>query len=499
MKLHTYQKLVISALVIVGFLGSVQAGEPASLGDGEEAAHLADRTVGTVGLVLGRAFLEQQRNRVGRLTAGDLVRERDTIVTGSNGHVHIKFVDDALISIRPDSRLEIVNYQFDGDRPEASIVKFSLIEGTARSVSGKAASAAKERFRLNTPVAAIGVRGTDFVVTTDATTTRAMVNEGAIVVAPFSSECAIEGSGPCGSNALELDAESAQIIELDSTLSTPRIIQLTATQSQHELSLTASNDSQATLNQDIDQGQVETLAQDSNRGPGLEGEAAVTSQADNVPDTVSSVTGVTDVVSESVTSLGLSSSAKKQAPYSTGFTPKATVSNEEAKQRQLVWGRYAEAKGALERITLPFSEASQGRRVTIGGNFEYFLFRQGGDELTLNSDLGRVGFSLDSAQAFYRDDNEVSPVAVSNGDLLLDFGQNLFETSLNLYHLELGKAAFESAGRMRDGGFFSSYAADNSKGLAGAISVDGREAGYFFDFKSWHGLVQGITLWDASR
>jgi hypothetical protein len=499
MKIHTYQKLIISTLVIIGFLGPIQAKEPASSRDGEEAAHFSDRPAGTVGLVLGRAFLEQQKNRVGRLSAGDFVRERDTIVTGSNGHVHIKFVDDALISIRPNSRLEIVRYQFDGDRPEDSIVKFNLMEGTARSVSGGAAGAAKERFRLNTPVAAIGVRGTDFVVMTDATTTRAMVNQGAIVVAPFSSECTIEGSGPCGSNAVELEAESAQIIELDSSLSVPRIIQLTASQSQHEISLPAPDDSEARSSQDSGRGQIETAIQESSRGSALEGEAAMTSQADNVPDSVSSVTGVTDVVSESVTSLGLSSNAKEQAPYSTGFTPRATVSNEEAKQRQLVWGRYAEAKGPLERITLPFSEASQGRRVTIGGNFEYFLFRQGGDELRLNPNLGRVGFSLDSAQAYYKNDSEVSPVAVSSGDLLLDFDQNLFETSLNLYHLELGKAAFESAGRLRDGGYFSSYAPDNSKGLAGAVSLDGGEAGYFFDFKSWQGLVQGITLWDASR
>jgi len=477
----------------------VQADEPVSSGDGEAAAHLAAKPVGTVGLVLGRVFLEQQRNRVGRLSSGDMIRERDTIVTGSNGHAHIKFIDDALISIRPNSRLEIVKYQFNEGRPEDSIVKFSLIEGTARSVSGRAAGAAKEKFRLNTPVAAIGVRGTDFVVSTDSLTTRAMVNQGAIVVAPFSSECRVEGSGPCGSNAVELDAESAQIIELDSSLSAPRIIQLAASQSQQELSLPAFNEFRATVSQESEQSQVDTNPQSLMSEQASDGAAILTSQADNVSDSVSAVTNVTDVVSESITSLDLSLNAKKQAPYSTGFTPSLTVTDEEAKQRQLVWGRYAEAKGTLERITLPFQEASQGRQITIGGNFEYFLFRKHGNELRLSSDLGRVGFNLNSAQAYYKNDNEISPVAVSNGDLIIDFDQNVFETTLNLFHLELGKAIFESAGRLRDGGYFSSYAADSSKGLAGAISVDGREAGYFFDFQNWNGLVQGISLWGAGN
>ena len=50
----------------------------------------------------------------------------------------------------------------DEANPSDSQVKLNLIEGTARAVSGEAAKAAKERFRLNTPIAAIGVRGTDY-------------------------------------------------------------------------------------------------------------------------------------------------------------------------------------------------------------------------------------------------------------------------------------------------------------------------------------------------
>ena len=76
--------------------------------------------------------------------------------------MHVRFLDDAVLSVRPNSELHIETYRFDAERPDLSTVKLNLIQGTARTVSGEAAKTAKERYRLNTPIAAIGVRGTDF-------------------------------------------------------------------------------------------------------------------------------------------------------------------------------------------------------------------------------------------------------------------------------------------------------------------------------------------------
>src|SRR5690606_23096376 len=126
--------------------------------------------------------------------------ERDVIETGGNGHVHVRFVDQALVSVRPSSKLEIVHYRYDAANPAASAVKFNLMEGTTRAISGEAATHARENFRMNTPVAAIGVRGTDFVVRASADNVRASVTEGAIIIAPFSSECSAAAFGPCSQN-----------------------------------------------------------------------------------------------------------------------------------------------------------------------------------------------------------------------------------------------------------------------------------------------------------
>ena len=148
------------------------------------------RLVGEVSLVIGKAFLVSESRRANcRVRIGDLIKEGDSIRTESSGHVHIRFVDDAVLSVRPLSELEIIAYRFDQENPGNSLVKLSLVQGTVRTVSGKAAKTARDRFRLNTPIAAIGVRGTDFVVATSSDSLKALVNDGAIVVAPHSAQC----------------------------------------------------------------------------------------------------------------------------------------------------------------------------------------------------------------------------------------------------------------------------------------------------------------------
>ena len=418
-----------------------------SLDDGEELAHRSGAPIGSVGLVLGRAFLDSPGGATERLRTGDLLSVSDVIRTESNGHAHLRFVDSALVSVRPNSELEIIEYNYNPDRPEESVVKFSLLEGTARAISGKAAEAAKDKFRLNTPIAAIGVRGTDFVVTASQTSVRAMVNQGAIVLAPYSAQCSALGAGPCDSNAVELDSNELQILEFNTSLTTPRIIQLSSTgQAQRQIGSVSSRrqgDSQDVRTEVTTQNSIDvSLSQEEL--------ALETSEI----ATTKSAGFVTDVVSESVTTMDLRNSAKRQAPYQTGFTPESKIGKDEAEKRQLVWGRYAEDRRELERITLPFSEASEDRDITIGGNFEYFLFRQNKEKAKIGSELGRVGFSLDSAQAYYNTQGDASVVAVTGGDLIVDFQQNLFSTELNMHHLELGKAVFRTNGTLRDGGFF---------------------------------------------
>ena len=450
-----------------------------------------------------------------------VVRQADRIVTESNGHVHIRFVDEALVSVRPNSELEILAYVYNAEDPQKSSVKFNLLEGTARAVSGSAAEAARQRFRLNTPIAAIGVRGTDFVVTTTASLVRVLVNEGAVVVAPFSDECVAEGFGPCSTNAVELTADSLQVIEFDSNMALPRLVPLVVSEdSTEQLQGAVSNTSvpppaaEASGDEEDKKATSKEVVLESVTSVAVADDAAAddTTTANATADDATAVnatavnataddatanSAVIQIANANTTTQNSQVQETLSPAYQTGYTPVAQVAVTEAKQRQLVWGRYGDGKGDLERITLPYDEAILGREITVGSNFEYYLFRPESGEKQIAKGLGTIGFTLNSAQAFYSNETDIFAVAVSGGDLTIDFQESRFATSLNLNHLSFGDLNFQATGRLYDGGYFHSR--NDSQRIAGAVSLDGQEAGYFFNLLHSQGTINGLTLWNAGQ
>jgi hypothetical protein len=411
--------------------------------------------VGEVSLVLGKAYLLSEGKPRKLVETGSQIRVRDQILTQTNGNVHIRFVDNAYVSVRPDSQLEIITYDYDSDHPENSSIKLDLKEGIARSISGEGAKAARSRYRLNTPIAAIGVRGTDFVVSVTQQSTRALVNQGAIVMAPYSADCVASAIGPCAANAVELTDSALQMLEFEGTALVPRLIPAT-----HE------------------------------REPGIMREEVQLALADNASQD-EGVVDDNDAYLENVTSLRATQQASNDLPE---FTPDAAVASSELTNRQMVWGRWASEPSAQERITLSFEEASADRAVTVG-NREYGLFRNEGPRPQIEQGLGPVSFSLDSAQAFYNSDSGIVAMQVNRGSLDIDFDQSSFTTKLNLNHINTGFVDFAASGTISDRGYFNAIA--DTQRLAGAVTTDGSEAGYFFEKQLENGSINGLTLWDA--
>lgn len=422
--------------------------------------------VGTVSLVLGKATIESSSPKMSRAAKpGSEVRVHDQIVTSANGHVHIRFVDDALVSVRPDSRLEITRYDYDPAQPALSSVKFDLLEGITRAISGKAAKAARQRFRLNTPIAAIGVRGTDFTVSAKAGSTRALVNEGTIVLAPFSEDCRADAFGPCGTNSIELSSATMEVIELDSSTPLPRLVPATDAQN-----LTA----------------MRTGVQQAIRSS--EG-------ADEASGTEDKGVRIEEVSANLVTNNAASDLEGSASQQQSNFTPVQAIEIADVADRQLIWGRYSNAGlDDQERITLAFDEARNGREVTVG-NLDYGLFRSENGSKRLDSGLTVVSFGLSSAQAFYNSSSGVVAMEVGGGTLDIDFQENSFATLLNLNHSLTGELQFVASGRLFDGGYF--HSSTESQKIAGAVSLDGSEAGYFFEQQLLQGDIQGLTLWNS--
>jgi hypothetical protein len=89
------------------------------------------------------------------------LRSGDRIRTGADGHIQLRFTDGALISIHPDSDFRIERYAFD---PVNQNSFFELAKGAIRAVSGRIGKREREDWRLKTPTATIGIRGTEFTV-----------------------------------------------------------------------------------------------------------------------------------------------------------------------------------------------------------------------------------------------------------------------------------------------------------------------------------------------
>jgi len=432
----------------------------------QQAADNSAAVVGTVQLVLGKATIESASGKLSRAAKpGSEVRVHDHIVTSTNGHVHIGFDDGALVSVRPDSRLEITRYDYDPARPELSTVKFDLIEGITRAISGDAAKSARQRFRLNTPIAAIGVRGTDFTVSAKAGSTRALVNEGTIVLAPFSADCRADAFGPCATDSIELSGETMEAIALDSSTPLPRLVPATDAQN-----LTAMRTG---------------LQQAIGRPQGAE-EASRAEDSGSRIEEVSAVLVTNDAASDLVDSASVQIS---------DFTPQQAIEIADVADRQLIWGRYSDSGlDGQERISLSFDEARNGREVTVG-NLDYGLFRTENGSKRLDSGLTVVSFGLSSAQAFYNSSSGVVAMEVGGGTLGIDFQENSFATQLNLNHSLTGELEFVASGRLFDGGYFHSRTEGQT--IAGAVSLDGSEAGYFFEQQLLQGDIQGLTLWNS--
>ena len=398
-------------------------------------AAMASQVVGEVTLTIGKSKIERAAGE-SEPQKGGSVQEGDVVRTTDNGHVHIRFIDGARVSVRPNSVFRIHEFKYSPADPAASVVRLSLDSGEARSISGAAAQAAKERFRLNTPLVAIGVKGTDFVTQVSKDIIRVTVNQGAIVMAPFDNGCRVESLGVCNTlRAKELTAEmlgQALVYRLG-----------TADPSFQDVSKVGQIDSTKLLklNRQLREGSDKLLASDT--------------EAKNPLSAVGA--------------------------------------------NRLIWGRWARDPIANDNLTVPFLEALRGNEVTVGDG-SYFLFREPTNVNLLPTLTTKTDFGLKSSSAYYRNAaNEMVPAAVQSGSLSIDFGAKTFATQLGLSAEGTGLQSYSQSGTINAGtGIFlgrSGPEAAPTSSLAGAISLDARQVGYLFKTQIGRGTFVGATLW----
>lgn len=101
-------------------------------------------------------------------TARSLQRRADvysgeTLRTAGKARAQVRFTDGALLSLRPDSELKIDEYHFE-NRDAVDHKYLRLVRGGFRTVTGSIGRTNRAAYRVSTPLAVIGVRGTDWEV-----------------------------------------------------------------------------------------------------------------------------------------------------------------------------------------------------------------------------------------------------------------------------------------------------------------------------------------------
>lgn len=376
---------------------------------------------------------------------GQLIRSGDKIETEAGGHVHVRFVDGGLVSIRPLSRLHIEDYR-NRDTSQLAAIKFRLDSGVVRSVTGQWGEANRDRFRLNTPVAAIGIKGTDFVVQAQDASTLVSVKTGAIVLAPLEGSCAA-ALGPCGGErAALLTAEMpGKMLEYlkQNDKSTPRLIPYTDLLARAPMSMQSAEQRQAVT--------VPTV-------PTIPSDEFATKSMDT------KVKGATD----------------EGAPVA---------------RQPLVWLHNALGWNVpANTISSRFDEASEmGRRATVG-NFFISLYRDETVRKDFSPPLLTANFGLQSGSANYTADGRASEIAsISDAKLTVDFAKSALTTQMNLTSPSMGQERFTATATVSPEGMFANNTATQK--LAGAFSTDARQAGYLFEKALSGGSVSGLTLW----
>lgn len=96
------------------------------------------------------------------LKQGDFIFVNDEIQTGDRSFVVLQFTDGAKVTVRPDSKLVIETYLYTGN--EGDEATLSLVSGGLRVITGAMAKTNPENYKVRTPVALMGVRGTEFSI-----------------------------------------------------------------------------------------------------------------------------------------------------------------------------------------------------------------------------------------------------------------------------------------------------------------------------------------------
>jgi len=122
--------------------------------------------VGQVTHLSGPLFAVKDDGTRRALSVGSQVEAGEILVTETKTYAQVRFNDKGVVTLKPDSQFRIDRFSFEEQAPEKDNALFALLKGALRTVTGLIGKRGNaDAYRMNTPMATIGIRGTGFGLT----------------------------------------------------------------------------------------------------------------------------------------------------------------------------------------------------------------------------------------------------------------------------------------------------------------------------------------------
>ena len=136
------------------------AGSPMQIA--QEGAAVGEQPIGTVDTAEGEVFAIRADGTRVLLQAGDPVYQGDIMETGA-GSMSVTFIDDSTFAVGEETRMVLDELVYDPSS-QTGTSSFSVVQGVFSFVSGAIAKTGDDAMQVRTPVATIGIRGTQVAV-----------------------------------------------------------------------------------------------------------------------------------------------------------------------------------------------------------------------------------------------------------------------------------------------------------------------------------------------
>ncbi len=163
--------------------------------------------IGKITEVQGTAIEIKRGKQTIKGATGTTIESNDSVSVGSNTKLTITFADNSTAKITENSKLVIDDFVYDPNGKSKSAMRVTL--GTVRMASGGIAKQDSKNVNIQTPTAAIAVRGTDFAMTVSE------LGESTVVLLPTCKDdrdaTRIELPGNCVCGAIDVQSGAGKV------------------------------------------------------------------------------------------------------------------------------------------------------------------------------------------------------------------------------------------------------------------------------------------------